>query len=43
MHNNTSLMFAALLLIHLFLHWKFFRNINTCINPEGSGQCETPE
>jgi hypothetical protein len=27
MHNNTSLIFAALLIIHLLLHWKFFRHI----------------
>jgi hypothetical protein len=23
-------MFAALLIIHLLLHWKFFQNINKC-------------
>jgi hypothetical protein len=27
MHNYTSLVFAALLIIHLLLHWKFFRHI----------------
>jgi hypothetical protein len=32
MHNYTSLVFAALLIIHLLLHWKFFRNINTFLN-----------
>jgi hypothetical protein len=30
MHNYVSLVFAALLIIHLLLHWKFFQNINTC-------------
>jgi len=30
MHNYVSLMFAALLIIHLLLHWKFFQNINKC-------------
>jgi hypothetical protein len=28
MHDYTSLLFAALLILHLLLHWKFFRNIN---------------
>jgi hypothetical protein len=27
LHDNTSLAFAALLIIHLLLHWKFFRYI----------------
>ncbi len=27
MHNNTSLVFTALLILHLLLHWKFFRYI----------------
>lgn len=28
MHNNTSLVFAALLILHLLLSWKFFWHIN---------------
>ncbi|MDV4343951.1 DUF4405 domain-containing protein [Methanoculleus sp. YWC-01] len=28
MHDNSSLVFAALIIIHLLLHWKFFRHIN---------------
>jgi len=40
MHNNSSLVFATLLIIHLLLHWKFFRNINKCLNPKGKEQCE---
>jgi hypothetical protein len=27
MHNYTSLIFAALIIIHLVLHWMYFRNI----------------
>jgi hypothetical protein len=27
MHDYTSLVFAALLIVHLFLHWMFFRNL----------------
>jgi len=41
MHNNTSLIFAALLIIHLLLHWKFFRNINKYLNPGKKEQGET--
>ena len=28
MHNYSSLVFAALLIMHLLLHWKFFRHID---------------
>jgi hypothetical protein len=41
MHNNTSLIFAALLIIHLLLHWKFFRHISKALNPKGKEECET--
>ncbi|MDD1675797.1 MAG: DUF4405 domain-containing protein [Methanomicrobiales archaeon] len=30
LHDRTSLVFAALLIIHLFLHWKFFWRIRNC-------------
>ena len=43
MHNNTSLIFAALLIIHLLLHWKFFRHINKYLNPGKKEQSETTE
>jgi hypothetical protein len=33
MHNYTSLAFAALLIIHLLLHLKFFRNIGYSLAP----------
>ena len=36
MHDYTSLLFTALLIIHLLLHWKFFRHINTYLNPKGN-------
>jgi hypothetical protein len=35
MHNYTSLVFAALLIIHLVLHWKFFRNIGRNLKTDG--------
>jgi hypothetical protein len=31
MHNYTSLVFAALIIIHLVLHWMYFRNIRKCL------------
>lgn len=43
MHNNTSLIFAALLILHLLLHWYYFRHIGSHLNPEGKGECKTPE
>jgi hypothetical protein len=30
LHDYVSFLFAALLIIHLLLHWKFFRHINRC-------------
>jgi hypothetical protein len=42
-HNNTSLIFAALLILHLLLHWKFFRHIDKSLNPAGKDPCETNE
>lgn len=35
MHNFTSLVFAALLIIHLLLHWRFFRHIGKALRPQG--------
>jgi len=42
MHNYTSLVFAALILIHLILHWYYFRNIRKCLIPGNNGNCEVP-
>jgi hypothetical protein len=33
-HNYTSLVFAALLILHLLLHWKFFKNISRNLPPD---------
>jgi len=38
MHNNSSLVFAALLIIHMLLHWKFFLHIPTHLNPKETGE-----
>jgi hypothetical protein len=37
-HNNSSLVFAVLLITHLFLHWKFFWHLNRYFKPEGTVQ-----
>jgi len=34
-HDYTSFAFTALLIIHLLLHWNFFRNIRKNLKPEG--------
>ena len=39
-HDITSFSFAALLILHLLLHWKFFRNIGRNLKPEGKEQDE---
>ncbi len=42
MHNYWSLAFSALLIIHLLLHWMYFRNIRKCLKPgsKDSDACE---
>lgn len=35
MHNNTSLVFAALLILHLLLHANFFRHIGRHVTAAG--------
>jgi hypothetical protein len=43
MHDYTSLIFAALLIIHLILHWMFFRNIRKCFISKGKQGCVSSE
>jgi Domain of unknown function (DUF4405) len=33
MHNYWSLVFSALIIIHLILHWMYFWNIRKCFSP----------
>ncbi|PWR74898.1 DUF4405 domain-containing protein [Methanospirillum stamsii] len=33
MHDFSSFIFAGLIIIHLVLHWKYFRNINRTLVP----------
>ena len=40
MHNYTSLVFAALLIFHLLLHVKFFRNIRSSFSTGDKKACE---
>ena len=43
MHNYTSLVFAALLILHLLLHWKFFRHVGRNLKMDGKepDDCKT--
>jgi hypothetical protein len=43
MHNYTSLTFAALVILHLLLHWMYFWNIRKCLKPgiKTADVCET--
>ncbi|MFA4859680.1 DUF4405 domain-containing protein [Methanoregula sp.] len=35
-HDIASFAFAILLVLHLLLHWKFFRHIGRRLKPEGT-------
>jgi hypothetical protein len=38
MHDYTSLVFAALLVIHMLLHWNFFRHIGRHVTAAGKDE-----
>jgi len=42
MHNYTSLIFATLIIIHLVLHWMYFRNIRKCFIMKNRAACDVP-
>ncbi|MGA2914367.1 MAG: hypothetical protein ABSE07_12765 [Methanoregula sp.] len=41
MHDYASLVFSVLLIVHLLLHWMFFRNIRKCFIPKEKQKCDT--
>jgi hypothetical protein len=43
MHDYVSLVFAALLIIHLLLHLSYFRNIGNCFLVKENASCGIPE
>jgi hypothetical protein len=43
LHNVTSLVFAALLIIHLLLHWKFFWHIRRTLGAKPDESRSSPE
>ncbi|KLK87897.1 hypothetical protein SZ63_07705 [Methanoculleus sediminis] len=42
MHDNSSLVFAALVIVHLLLHWKFFRHIGRHLTRNKTGDAQPP-
>ena len=42
-HDITSFAFAVLLVLHLLLHWRYFRNIRKCLakGTNAPDTCET--
>jgi hypothetical protein len=38
-HDIASFAFAVLLVIHLLLHWRFFRTIRNTLGPEATDEC----
>jgi hypothetical protein len=43
MHDFTSFAFTALLILHMILHWYFFRNIRKCFKTDAKerDECST--
>jgi len=42
-HDITSFAFAALLMLHMLLHWRFFKNIQKALGGSGEEPCGTTE
>ncbi|NYT05163.1 MAG: DUF4405 domain-containing protein [Methanomicrobiales archaeon] len=40
LHNASSMVFAALVLLHILLHWRYFRNIPRCFRNRAAEHCE---
>jgi hypothetical protein len=40
-HNYSSLIFVVFLVLHLFLHWKYFKNLLGCFRVRDTDSCET--
>jgi hypothetical protein len=41
-HDIVSFSFALLLIVHLLLHWRFFRNIRKCFTNGREDACSVP-
>ena len=42
MHDYTSFLFAALLILHLLLHWNFFKHIGRHVTAAGKEESNKP-
>lgn len=42
-HDISSFAFAALILIHLILHWRFYKNIKKAVDPWAKDACVQDE
>ncbi len=42
-HDISSFAFAALILIHLLLHWRFYKNIKKAFGPWAKDTCAQDE
>jgi hypothetical protein len=40
MHNNSSLLFAVLLILHMLLHWRFFWHISRYLKPKAGEEAK---
>jgi preprotein translocase subunit SecG len=39
LHNVTSMIFTILLVLHLILHWRYFRRIDRCFRAKKQDKC----
>lgn len=42
-HDISSFVFAALIVLHLILHWRFFKNIQTALVSQALEICDPDE
>jgi hypothetical protein len=38
-HDVWSMLFTLLLVVHLILHWRYFRNIDRCFKAKNKDKC----
>ena len=42
-HDVWSMLFTLLLVLHLVLHWRYFRNIDRCFRAKNKEKCQVED
>ncbi|MBN1194440.1 MAG: DUF4405 domain-containing protein [Methanomicrobiaceae archaeon] len=42
-HNYSSLIFVAFIILHVLLHWKYYRYLRRCFRVRDTDSCETEQ